>query len=228
MKKTLATSVVAALSVLLLAACGSTSSTGSDGSTSGADARTISGTLTGDLTYIKGVSATSLSDGSKYNATLTTARSNALVSSSANFSMSVPTNNAYQIHLESSDDPAAATVQFPTSTTGGTTSTSLSISTGNSAVNLGNINVPANTGAPGVGSTTVDPGINPLTENDQDHDGVNDLEDDNDGVYDNDHNGNDHNGNDGSNDSGDSNDHNGNDGSNDSGDSNDHNGNDGH
>ncbi|VAX18498.1 hypothetical protein MNBD_NITROSPINAE03-1089 [hydrothermal vent metagenome] len=166
------------------------SSCGSGGSSSSSvSERTISGTLTGDLSNISGVRAVSGSDGTVYSATTTSsARTTALTGASAGFQVTVPVDDSYTLDLVGADDTPVASLQFNTSATGASTTGKIPLTGGAStSIDLGIINIPTGTGATTGGIATVTPSVNPLTEVDSDSDGMNDFEDDdddNDGISD--------------------------------------------
>ncbi|VAX25729.1 hypothetical protein MNBD_NITROSPINAE04-1227 [hydrothermal vent metagenome] len=170
--------------LLFLSSCGSGGS-----SSSSVSERTISGTLTGDLSSISGVRAVSGSDGTVYSATTTSsARTTALTGASAGFQVTVPVDDSYTLDLVGADDTPVASLQFNTSATGASTTGKIPLTGGAStSIDLGIINIPTGTGATTGVIATVTPSVNPLTEVDSDSDGMNDFEDDdddNDGISD--------------------------------------------
>ncbi len=170
--------------LLFLSACGSSGS-----SSSSISERTISGTLTGDLSNISGVRAVNTSDGTVYSATTTSsARTTALTGTSAGFQVKVPINNNYTVEVVGADDTPVASLQFNTSATGASSTNQIPVTgEASTSIDLGIVNIPNGTGATTGATATVTPSTNPLTEVDSDNDGINDFEDnddDNDGIAD--------------------------------------------
>lgn len=174
--------------VVFLAACGSSGSGSGGSSSTSANTREVTGTLTGDLSHITGAEAVRVSDGVKFPATLapSAAKMNALVAGAAGATLTanLPVNGTYTLNLLGESNSAAATLQFPANVAGTATTANFTVSANpapggaTTTINLGAVPVPAGTGAAGAThSVDITPEHNPLAQDDEDADGVADLED---------------------------------------------------
>lgn len=182
---------------LFLTACGS--SGGSDMTSE--ETRPVNGSLSGNVGSVKSVEAVRVSDGARFAADVSSnssAKMTALTSTapSNSFTLSLPVNASYTLNIVAADNTLLASLQFAANSAGTATTNTFTVSpnpapsattgsTATTAIDLGNITVPATTSATTTGTTTsstavavVTPQFNPLSQDDEDDDGVADLDDD--------------------------------------------------
>jgi hypothetical protein len=150
--------------------------------------RTVSGTLSGDLTNVSSLVATGTNSGATSSVNLSALSqpgmlSNAAVSP-ATYALDLAVGESYNIALADANGNVVAVMEWSTSATGTTTTTVFNLTPG-ATIDLGDSGVPV--GADATVITLISSTNNPLEDTDSDGDGSSDYDDsddDNDGIDD--------------------------------------------